>query len=358
MRCLGDVHDHVRTEGDELVPSRLEAVISLDSVLGLLEEQLDVVNVEILVDLAIGERKLDLRLELGEVGNAGEWNVVGDHTAILLNGSELCQSARLQCRSGARTGCRRYWRGLRLRGGARGRCCELDALRAQCLLDVTFIGARGDVHAIGLSKCFEFRNSRHREVCGVWRSPTFPPKEFRELKRICRFCQLSDSMDFTLCSQMNCRRIPRYVADDLAEQAGLDPDDPRYRNAEVLCRRAQGLEPPYEWNLDLAWQFEQLQRVRRDLFDKGLVPTPSQFQANANSHAAKVIAEYPQLITSSAQLRGVDGMGNEIRAHVDEWLQTGQIKLLAELEEQLHQATGEYTQDYHPPDVAPVRVLE
>lgn len=154
---------------------------------------------------------------------------------------------------------------------------------------------------------------------------------------------------------MNCHRIPRHTADDLARRAGLDPEDPRYRNATVLCQRAQQQQPPYEDNLTLAWQFEQLQRVRRDLVDLGLAPEYFLYQAGTESHAAKVIAEFPELITSGDQLRGVSNLGPKTRARVDEWLETGRIARLDELEQQLFHASGKYTEDYLPP---PVRVPE
>ena len=147
----------------------------------------------------------------------------------------------------------------------------------------------------------------------------------------------------------SCRHISRSAAEQLARNAGLDPQVPYYRNAEVLCQRAQGQEPPYQKNLELAWVLEQLQRVRRDLFDKGLAPSPSQYQAAADSHAAKVVAEFPTLITSTEQLRGVSGFGKSLLQHIDEILRTGGLRELDELEEQLHQGSGSYTTNYIPP---------
>lgn len=40
----------------------------------------------------------------------------------------------------------------------------------------------------------------------------------------------------------HCRNVSRTGADDMARQAGLDPEDPRYRNAMILCEKARGNE--------------------------------------------------------------------------------------------------------------------
>jgi hypothetical protein len=129
--------------------------------------------------------------------------------------------------------------------------------------------------------------------------------------------------------------MSRSQAEELARQNGVT-ETSRYRNASLLCEKAVGNDWPYEQNIDLSDQLESLQRVLRDLWDIGLRDNP--FESVAYSHAAKVVAEFPEPITNTQQLRGVEGIGRRITQTIREWLQTGHITLLNELEEELYDA--------------------